>query len=80
LLCNRLPGSAWQRSSNENTNGLLRQFFPKGTDLSDLSQTALNDVDRLMNDRPRKSLGWNTPAKAMAEELAAIKTTVALQT
>jgi IS30 family transposase len=69
--------AAWLK---RNTNGLLRQFFPKGTDLSDLSQTTLNDVARLMNDRPRKSLGWNTPAEAMAEELAAIKTTVALQT
>jgi len=57
-----------------------RQFFPKGTDLSDLSQTTLNDVARMMNDRPRKTLGWNTPAEAMAEELAAIKSTVALQT
>jgi len=50
-----------------------RQFFPKGTDLSDLSQTTLNDVARLMNDRPRKTLGWNTPAEAVAEELAGRK-------
>jgi len=58
----------------------VRQFFPKGTDLGDLNQTALNEVARLMNDRPRKTMGCNTRAEAMAEELAAIKSTVALQT
>lgn len=77
---NRLPGNAWQRGSQRNTNDLLRQFFPKGTYPSGVSQITLNDVARLMNDRPRKTLGWNTPAETMAKELAAIKSTVALQT
>ena len=74
------PHALWQRGSNENTNGLLRQFFPKGTNLIDLSQTALNDVARLMNDCPRKTLERNTPADAMTQELAAVKSTVARQT
>jgi IS30 family transposase len=74
------PHAPWQRGSNENTNDLLRQFMPKGTNLGDASQTWLNDVAALMNNRPRKTLGWKTPAEAMAEELAAFRSTVALET
>jgi IS30 family transposase len=67
-----------RRGSNENTNGLLRQYMPKGTDLNGASQKWLNDVANLMNNRPRKTLGWRTPAEAMADEIAAFKSTVAL--
>ncbi len=64
------PQSPWQRGSNENTNGLLRQYFPKGADLSGYSQDELNAVADKLNTRPRKTLGFQTPADMLATVVA----------
>ena len=64
------PRSPWQRGTNENTNGLLRQFFPKGTDFSRVSDGEVARAQDLLNGRPRKTLGWRTPAEELARMLA----------
>jgi len=64
------PQSPWQRGSNENTNGLLQQYFPRGTDLSGYTQAELDQVALRLNQRPRKTLGFQTPASKLQQSVA----------
>ena len=68
------PYCAWQRGTNENTNGLIRQFFPKGTDLARIPEHRFTKVQQLPNNRPRKRLGYRTPSEILSSRLLAFRT------
>lgn len=68
------PASPWERGTNENTNGLIRQFFPKGTDFNKVSRKEIKRVQYLLNTRPRKTLNWKTPYEVFKEQIVALKT------
>ena len=67
------PPSPWQRGTNEDTDGLLRQYFPKCTDLSRWTAEEIEAVTNTINSRPRKTLGWKTPAEALDEHLRSLQ-------
>ncbi len=74
------PHSPWQSSSNENTNGLLRQYFSNATDLSEYSQRRLTQAAGARNNQPRKSLGFRTPDEVLAQQITALNSCAALRT
>jgi len=69
------PHSPWQRPTNENTNGLIRDFFPKGTNFNTITDAQITQAQRLLNDRPRKVLGFYTPREKLTERITGVALT-----